>query len=78
MCSNQHSYRTIGSSSYFSIREATKAESIRDIILFGNVERLKVKNYKDLSKVYLKYYAEQQRDEHFPNVSSSEQFAKLE
>jgi hypothetical protein len=55
------------------LEKSTQVESILDIILFGNNdERMKVKNDKDLSKVYWKYCVEQQRAEHFSNVSYSE------
>ena len=42
---------------------SSEAESIQDIILLGNEERLKVKEDKDLSKVYLKNRVKQQKDE---------------
>ena len=45
------------------LENSSEAESIQDIILLGNEERLKVKEDKDLSKVYLKNRVKQQKDE---------------
>ena len=51
MCSNEHSSRL--TRQLVSLSEnSSEAESIQDIILLGNEERLKVKEDKDLSKVY--------------------------
>ena len=44
------------------LENSSEAESIQDIILLGNEERLKVKKDKDLSKVYLKNHVKQQKD----------------
>jgi len=45
------------------LEQSSEAKSIQDVLLLGNEKRLKLKEDKDLSKVYLKYRVERQKDD---------------
>jgi hypothetical protein len=59
------------------LENSSEAESIQDITLLGNEERLKVKEDKDMSKVYLKNRVKQQQDKFQKVDKLNKEFQKL-
>jgi hypothetical protein len=59
------------------LENSSEAESIQDITLLGNEERLKVKEDKDMSKVYLKNRVKQQQDKFQKMDKLNKEFQKL-